>query len=119
MSTLGSYGRSLGFQDALWAPDFVCKSSLVICPAVWADVGRESLPKVSYGLVSLLPAWAGCVPASSVAGRLGGVSVVTWWCLGGVLVVFRWSLVVFGWCLGGVLVVWWCLSGALVVETER
>ena len=36
---------------------------------------------------------------------IGGVLVVTWWCLGGVLVV-SW------WCLGDVLVVsWWCLGG--------
>ena len=58
---------------------------------------------------SRLPAWAGCVPVSQ-------------WCLGGVLVVSRWS-VVSRWCLGGLLVVswlclggsWWCLGGVSVV----
>ena len=52
---------------------------------------------------SRLPAWAGCFPVSR-------------WCLGGVLVVSRWS-VVSRWCLGGLLVVsWLCLGGVSVVS---
>ena len=39
---------------------------------------------------------------------LGGVSAVSWWCLG-VLVVSRWYL-------GGVSVSWWCLGGVSVVS---
>lgn len=74
------------------------KSSLVICPAVWADVGRESLPKVSFppGLGGVCPSVSVAVPSfvvSQLRGVSGGIWVVPRWCPGG--------LVVSQWCLGG------------------
>ena len=51
---------------------------------------------------------------------LGGLLVVSWLCLGGVSVVSRLSLagvlVVSRWCLGGAW--WWCLCGVLVVSRD-